>query len=100
MEITWNVEGEDLLIGLKGRLDTLGAMDLDDKLSEIPEEITNITFNFNDLTYVASAGLRVLYWAQEYTEEKGGRMLLRNVSDQVLEVLDVTGFSEFINIEE
>ncbi len=99
MEIKWDFKGKDLNVGLSGKLDTLSAMGLDDRFAELPEEVINIFFDLNGLEYIASAGLRVLYWAQEYTEDKGGRMVVRNVSPEVLEILDTTGFKDYINIE-
>lgn len=99
MEMTWNIEGDSLYIGLSGKLDTIRAMDLDEKLNDIPEEIKNIYFDFDGLGYIASAGLRVLFWAQEYTEEKGGETSVKNVCPEVMDILKITGFKDFINIE-
>ena len=99
MEIKWDLNGKDLNVGLSGKLVTLSAMGLDDRFAELSEEVINIFFDLNGLEYIASAGLRVLYWAQEYTEDKGGRMVVRNVSPEVLEILDTTGFRDYINIE-
>jgi anti-anti-sigma factor len=99
MDINWEVNGEDLNVGITGKLDTMNAMDLDEKFNEMPETVRNIYFDLDGLTYIASAGLRVLYWAQEYTEDKGGTTVLKNVSPQVLEILKITGFKDFINIE-
>ena len=99
MEINWDLNGKDLNIGLSGKLDTLSAMGLDDRFAELPAEVINIFFDLNGLDYIASAGLRVLYWAQEYTEDKGGRMVVRNISAEVLEILETTGFRDYINIE-
>ena len=99
MEINWEVNGEDLNVGIKGKLDTMSAMDLDEKFNDIPDTVKNIYFDLDGLTYIASAGLRVLFWAQEYTEDKGGTAVLRNVSPEVLEILKITGFKDFINIE-
>ncbi|WP_036609445.1 STAS domain-containing protein [Oribacterium sp. P6A1] len=99
MEITWEVKGEDLFLGIDGKLDTMSAMDLDDRLNDIPDEVKNIYFDLHGLVYIASAGLRVLYWAQDYTEQKGGIAVLRNVSPEVMEILKITGFKDFIKIE-
>lgn len=99
MDMNIDVKGEDLFIALSGKLDTMSAMDLDEKLNDIPEQVKNIYFDLDGLNYIASAGLRVIFWAQEYTEEKGGTSSLKNVSPEVLEILKITGFKEFINIE-
>ena len=99
MDMTWDVKGEDLFIGVKGKLDTISAMDLDEKLNDMPKEIKNIYFDFDGLTYIASAGLRILFWVQEYVDERGGNTSIKNVSPEVLEILDITGFKDYINIE-
>lgn len=95
----WEIEGESIEIGISGKLDTMRAMELDERLSSLSGDVVNITFDFDGLEYIASAGLRVLYWAQEYTEEKGGRMTVRNVSEAVNDIFEMTGFKDMINIE-
>ena len=74
-------------------------MTLDEKLNDLPEEVRSICFDFKDLEYIASAGLRILFWAVEYTDEKGGSMSVKNVSPEVREVFTITGFDELITIE-
>ena len=44
MDVTWKIQGEDLFVGVSGKLDTLRAMDLDEKFNDMPEEIRNIYF--------------------------------------------------------
>lgn len=99
MDMEWKIEGDNLYVAISGKLDTLRAMNLDDKMNELPDTVCNITFDFDGLIYIASAGLRILYWSQEYTEEKGGHMKVKNVTDEVLEVFNMTGFTELIEIE-
>ena len=99
MDMTWKVQGEDLFVGVSGKLDTMSAMDLDEKFNDMPDEIKSIYFDLDGLYYIASAGLRVLFWANEYTEDKGGTTVLKNVAPEVLEILKITGFKDFINIE-
>ncbi len=98
-EIDWRIEDRNLYIGIRGKLDTLVAMSIDDRLGELPDGVTSIFFDFDGLEYIASAGLRILYWAQEYAEEKGGRMKVSNISPEVLEILETTGFKDLIEIE-
>ena len=98
LEVAWVIEGEDLNLGLKGKLNTLEAMSLDERLSQLPNEVKNIYFDFDGLVYIASAGLRILYWAGEYTAERGGKVSVKNVCPEVLEVLDMTGFGEYLAI--
>ncbi len=96
LEVTWEIEDESLHLGLKGKLNTLEAMNLDERLSQIPEDVKNIYFDFDGLIYIASAGLRILYWAGEYTAERGGEVSVKNVCPEVLELLEMTGFSEYL----
>jgi anti-anti-sigma factor len=97
--VKWIEEGQDLILGIDGKLDTMRAMSLDEQLSSLSEDIINIIFDLDGLEYIASAGLRILYWAQEYTEEKGGKMTVKNVSPEVDDIFEMTGFKDMINIE-
>lgn len=99
MEMDIRQEGNKLIVALKGRLDTMQAMALDEKMNEIPDEVNSVEFDFAELNYIASAGLRVLFWVQEFTEERDGEMLVKNVSEEVQEILSITGFDELISIE-
>ena len=95
----WEIKGGYLTIALKGKLDTLRAMSLDERLNDLPEEVINIIFDLDGLIYIASAGLRILYWAQEYTEGKGGNMTVKNVEPEIDEIFEMTGFKDMINIQ-
>ena len=95
----WEIKGQDLYIAVRGKLDTLLAMEIDEKLNSLSDDVINIFFDFEGLEYIASAGLRILYWAQEYTENKGGRMSVKNVSPEVDDIFEMTGFKDMINIE-
>ena len=60
--------------------------------------VTDLIFNFDGLAYVSSAGLRVLLSSQKTMNEKG-TMVVKNVSDEIQEIFDVTGFSDILTIE-
>ena len=92
-------EGQTLYVALSGRLDTLRAMSLDEQLNAMSEGIADIVFDLEGLTYIASAGLRILFWAQEVTEDQGGTTVVKNVSDEVNEIFAMTGFGDIITIE-
>ena len=92
-------EGDTLFVNLSGRLDTLRAMELDDQLNAAADGVKDIVFDLDGLTYIASAGLRLLFWAQEYTGEHGGTSIVKHVSDEVNEIFAMTGFRDIITIE-
>lgn len=98
MEIIKNLDGEKLTVGVKGRLDTTTAPDLEAELKEAFEGINELVLDFADLEYVSSAGLRVILGAQK-TMNKQGEMKLINVNDEVMNVFEITGFVDILTIE-
>jgi anti-anti-sigma factor len=99
MTITKVQEGDKLIIALEGRLDTTTAPELQAQL--IPEFDTakHIQLDFKDLAYVSSAGLRVLLLGEKTASAKGGVLILVNVSPEIQEVFEMTGFSDVLTIE-
>ena len=83
---------------MEGRLDTTTAPDLEKELKSSLEGVTSLTLDLEKLDFISSAGLRVLLSAQK-TMIKQGTMTLCNVSDVVMEVFEVTGFSDILTIE-
>ena len=88
----------EMVIALKGRLDTLTAPQLEEELNLATEGTSCLVFDFTELEYISSAGLRVLLSAQKTMNVKGS-MTVRNVSDEIREIFDVTGFSDILTIE-
>ena len=91
-------DGSKLEFVLEGRLDTITAPQLEEEVRSSIDGITELIFDFKDLSYVSSAGLRVLLSAQKTMNEKGS-MVVKNVSDEIQEIFDVTGFSDILTIE-
>ena len=98
LDIKKNQEGSKLEFVLEGRLDTITAPQLEEEVKASIGDITELVFDFNGLAYVSSAGLRVLLSAQKTMNEKG-TMVVKNVSDEIQEIFDVTGFSDILTIE-
>ena len=99
MEIKKNQSGDSLVVEITGRLDAATAPQLEKELNSSLEGIKILTLDFKQLEYIASAGLRVLLVAQKRMN-KQGKMTIKNVSNEIKEVLDMTGFINFLNIEE
>lgn len=87
-----------ITITLQGRLDTVTAPDLEQALQKVIPEASELTLDFTNLAYISSAGLRVLLSAQKQMN-KLGRMRLLHVSAPVLEIFEVTGFTDILTIE-
>ena len=98
MSINKTLAGEELTVALEGRLDTKTAPELDEVIKTELSGIKRLLFDFSKLEYVSSAGLRVLLTAQK-TMSKQGSMVVKNVSEEVLEILEVTGFSNILTVE-
>lgn len=98
MNINKNKVGNDLTIGLEGRLDTTTAPDLDTALNADLAGVEKLVFDFSKLEYISSAGLRVLLSAQKIMNKQGS-MVVKNVSEEVNEIFEVTGFSDILTIE-
>ena len=98
MQITKTKNETALTIALEGRLDTTTAPQLEAELTESLPGITELVLDFFGLEYISSAGLRVLLSTQK-TMSKQGTMVLKNVCADIMEVFDITGFSDILTIE-
>lgn len=98
MTISKCADGGNLTIALEGRLDTNTAPSLEEELKQSMDDVTELVFDFSKLAYISSAGLRVLLSAQKIMN-KQGTMVIKNSNEEILEVFDVTGFSDILTLE-
>lgn len=99
MDIKKNSAGDNLTIEIIGRLDAATAPQLEKELNNSLTGIKSLILDFSQLEYIASAGLRVLLVAQKRMNKQGS-MTIKNVTEEVKEVLDMTGFINFLHIED
>lgn len=98
LEITKVVNGDEMVVVLKGRLDTNTSKDLSSEVVAKLDDIKTLILDFKELSYISSAGLRVLLDATQ-TLSGRGEMRLRNVSRDTMDVFDLTGFSNVLKFE-
>ena len=98
MQITKTVENDNLTLSLEGRLDTLTAPQLEAEVNGKLDGVKTLIFDFQNLAYVSSAGLRILFMAQKIMN-KQGKMTIKNVCPEIMDIFDVTGFVDILNIE-
>ena len=98
MTITKKTEGNALTITLEGRLDTSTAPELEAELGASLDGVTDLTLDLEQLLYLSSAGLRVILGAQKRMN-KQGTMTVVHVADAIMEVFEITGFVEILNIQ-
>ena len=84
---------------LEGRLDTNTSPELEKELNESLEGITDLTINMENLDYISSAGLRVLLSTQKAMAKKG-ELKVTNVNDTIMDIFEMTGFTEILTIEQ
>ena len=98
MEIREKKEDHTLSLALVGRLDTTTAPELEARFKHEIDDVTRLDLDFKELEYLSSAGLRVLLAAQKIMN-KQGTMVIHNVNETIMEVFDVTGFTDILTIE-
>ena len=98
MEIVSKTEGSKVTMEITGWLDTQTAPQLEKELSALDPGTTSLVFDFANLEYISSAGLRLVIAAYKKMAGKEGFRIV-NVSDEVYDVFSLTGFDQKINIE-
>ena len=96
MEIKTTTEGTRLTIAVSGRADTVTAPELEAGLKF--GDATCVVIDLANVPYMSSAGLRLLLAAHKTMLGKGGELQIANVQEDVREVLDITGFSDILNL--
>jgi len=97
LNIEKKTNGAELTVALTGRLDTTTAPALEKELKESLDGVTALCFDMEALEYISSAGLRVLLSAQKIMA-KQGEMKVVHVNETILEIFEVTGFSDILTI--
>ena len=98
LNIQKNVENSAASFVLEGRLDTVTAPELEQSIKESIDGITDLLMDFEKLEYISSAGLRVLLSAQKIMNRQG-TMKIVHVNETVMEIFEVTGFTDILTIE-
>ena len=98
MEIVKNRSGNALTVKVSGRIDSVTSTELEDSLQGELDDVTDLTFDFSELEYMSSAGLRILLFSQRRMN-KQGKMKVTGINDTVREIFEVTGFLGILTIE-
>ena len=98
LNINKKAEGGTLTVVLEGRLDTITSPELETELKNSLDGVTELILDFEKLEYISSAGLRVLLSAQK-TMNSQGSMKVIHVNETVMEIFEVTGFSDILTIQ-
>ena len=97
MKINKTLNGSALTLAVEGRLDTTTAPELEQEIKSSLDDVTELVMDFAKLDYISSAGLRVLLSAHKMMKKDGMKVIHAN--QMVMEVFEVTGFADILNIE-
>ena len=98
MTVNKSKNGSVLNVSVEGRVDTATAPQFETEVKSALSGITELDIDFSQLNYISSAGLRVLLSLQKIMNSQG-TMRITGVNETVSEILNITGFSEILNIE-
>ena len=100
MQIKSDISSKNIVISLIGRLDTITSPQLEEEINSFSlENIETVILDLKELEYISSAGLRVVLMIHKKMNKLGGQLKLINVNDMILNIFDMTGLSEFLNIQ-
>ena len=101
MKLTTAREGNRLTITINGTVDAKTAPDLEAELTEEAlSGIDELYFDMRDMDYTSSVGLRAILNAYQILDEREGRMVLQHLNDDVKEIFELTGFMDFLEVED
>ena len=92
------VNGTTVVLKIVGRVSVSTAPELEAAVKECIADAQELVLDCSALEYVSSAGLRVILKAQKLMNAQGG-MKLTGVNETIMEVFDITGFADILNIE-
>lgn len=98
MKINTIKDNDKITIAVEGRVDSTTADEFEAAIKSETEQVTELVFDFKDLAYISSAGLRILLGTQKLMNAKG-KMKIINVNETVNEIFEITGFSYILDIE-
>ncbi len=98
MEVIKTLEEKKLTLAVQGRVDSVSAPELEAVLNESLEGVEELVFDFSELEYISSAGLRVLLTSYKKMAEQG-TMKITNINEVIREIFEVTGFADIFTIE-
>jgi anti-sigma B factor antagonist len=99
MEISKKLEDGVLTVSIEGKMDTTTTPQVKEEIEAEINDAQSLVIDMKDLKYISSAGLRLLLSLHKKMEEKSG-MIIKNVNETNMEILEFTGFTDVLNIEE
>jgi len=100
MEVKINKENNVTTVGLIGRLDTPASQDVSNELEPIMADASGtIVLDCSEMSYISSSGLRIFLSLRKAAASQGGKIIVKNISDDIRQVFMMTGFLNLFEIE-
>lgn len=100
MEVVIERQNEIVTVFLKGRLDTLASQEVSQKLESLTENASGtIILDCTEMSYISSSGLRIFLTLRKAAAEKGGKVIVRGISNDIRSVFMMTGFLNLFEIQ-
>ena len=98
MDITEIIVDNECVLVPHGQINALTSEELEAKITECAKACEKITLDMSEVDYVSSAGIRVVI--KVHRAIGGENFHLKNVSRNVMELFEMTGFAKMLNIEQ
>ncbi len=98
MTIETKKDNGKLTIAISGRLNAMSSPELEEVVYEKIEGMSELVFDFGNLEYISSSGLRIMAAAQDIMDKQGA-MKITNINPDIMELLEEVGFDDFIKLE-
>lgn len=103
MTFNSNLDNGNLQVSLEGRLDTVTSPEFQNQLNSVTggslKNVHTFVLDLANLSYLSSAGLRAILMIQKEMNSCGGKFIIKNVTQDVQSVFEVTGFCQILDIE-
>lgn len=100
MEVKIVRENEEVVVSFIGRLDTPASQEIVPQVNELVADAGNtIILDCTELSYISSSGLRIFLTLRKAAAEKGGKVIVRNISNEIRSVFMMTGFLNLFEIQ-
>ena len=99
LSVTKTKDNETLTAVISGRIDTTTSPELDSEIRSSLDGIKRLVLDFTKAEYISSSGLRVLISLHKSMTAAGVELIISKPAEMVVEVFEVTGFADILNIE-
>lgn len=100
MEVFIEKENNQVTASLIGRLDTPASLEIAPQMDSLKEDAgRTIILDCSQLEYISSSGLRIFLALRKAAAEKGGKVIVRSISNEIRSVFMMTGFLNLFEIQ-